>query len=64
MYISLRLLTRAWHKKFTETGTVLDKGRSRRPRNSEENIDRIRQAFNRSSTKSIRLLLPDTYSYH
>ena len=25
---------RAWHKKFMETGTVLDKGRSGRPRTS------------------------------
>ena len=45
---------RAWHKKFMETGTVLDKGRSGRPRTSEENIDRVRQAFSRSPTTSIR----------
>ena len=31
---------RAWHKKFMET--VFDKGRSGRPRTSEENIDRVR----------------------
>ena len=45
---------RAWHKKFMETGTVLDKGRSGRPRTSNENIDRVRQSFLRSHTKSIR----------
>lgn len=45
---------RAWHKKFMETGTVLDKGRSGRPRTSNENIDRVRQSFSRSPTKSIR----------
>ena len=27
-----RLSIRAWHKKFMETGTVLDKGRSGRPK--------------------------------
>ena len=37
-----RLSIRAWHKKFMETGTVFDKGRSGRPRTSEENIDRVR----------------------
>ena len=30
---------RAWHEKFTETGTVFDKGMSERPRTSEENIE-------------------------
>ena len=33
---------RAWHKKFMETGTVFSKGRSKQPRTSEENIDRVR----------------------
>ena len=45
---------RLWHKKFTETGTVFDTRRSRRPRTSEENIERVRQAFQRSPMKSIR----------
>jgi len=45
---------RALHKKFMETGTVLDKERSGRPRTSEENIDRVSQAFTRSPRKSIR----------
>jgi len=44
----------AWHRKFMETGTVLDKGRSGRPRTSEENIDHVRQVFQLSPTKSIR----------
>ena len=36
---------RLWHKKFMETGTVFDTRRSGRPRTSEENIERVRQAF-------------------
>lgn len=45
---------RAWHNKFMETGTVFNKGRSGRPRTSEENIDRVRNAFDRSPRKSVR----------
>ena len=45
---------RLWHKKFMETGTVFDTRRSGRPRTSEENIERVRQAFQRSPMKSIR----------
>ena len=30
---------RLWHKKFTEIGTVFDKGRSWRPITSEENTE-------------------------
>ena len=45
---------RNWHKQFMETGTVLHKPRSGRPRTSEEDIERIRQTFSRSPTKSIR----------
>ena len=44
---------RLWHKKFMETGTVFDTRRSGRPRTSEENIERVRQAFQRSPMKSI-----------
>ena len=33
--------------KFMETGTVLDKGKSGRPRTSEENINRVRLSFAR-----------------
>ena len=40
-------------KEFMETETVFDT-RSGRPRTSEENIERVRQAFQRSSMKSIR----------
>ena len=49
---------REWHKKFMETGSVLDKGRSGRPRTSDEDIDRVRQAFARSPTTSIRICCP------
>ena len=45
---------RAWHKKFMETGTVFDKGRSGRPRISEENIDQVKKASDRSPRQSIR----------
>ena len=48
-----RLLIRLWHKKFMETGTMFDTRRSGRPRTSEENIERVRQAFQRSPMKSI-----------
>ena len=45
---------RSWHKKFMEIGTVFDAGRSERPRTSEENIERAKQAFHLSPMKSIR----------
>ena len=45
---------RRWHKKFMETGSVLNAVRSGRPRTSAENIERVRQAFSRSPIKSIR----------
>ena len=45
---------RLWHKKFMETKTVFDTRRSGRPRTSEENIECVRQAFQRSPIKSIR----------
>ena len=45
---------RLWNKKFMETGTLFDTRRSGRPRRSEENIERLRQAFQRSPMKSIR----------
>ena len=44
---------RLWHKEFMETGTVFDTRSSGRPRTSEENIERVRQAFQRSPIKSI-----------
>lgn len=43
---------RAWHETFMRTGTVMDKGRSRRLRTSEENMDGARQALHRSPPKS------------
>ena len=46
---------RRWHKKFMETGSVLDAVRSGRPRTSADNIERVRQAFSRSPIKSIRI---------
>ena len=45
---------RRWHKKFMETGSVLDAMRTGRPRISEENIESVRQAFSRSPMMSIR----------
>ena len=42
-----------WHKQFMETGTVLHKLRSGRPRTSEEDIKHIHQTFSHSPTKSI-----------
>ena len=45
---------RRWHKKFMETGSVLDAVRTGRLRISAENIESVRQAFSRSPMKSIR----------
>ena len=45
---------RLWHKKFMETGTVFDTRWSGRPKTSKENIERLRQAFQRFSMKFIR----------
>ena len=42
-----------WHKKFMDTGTVFDTRRWR-SKTSEKNIERVRQAFQRSPIKSIR----------
>ena len=47
------LSIRLWHKKFMETGTVFDAGRSGRPKAFEENIECVRQASNRSFMKFI-----------
>ena len=40
-----RSLIRRWHKKFMETGSVLDAVRIGRSRISAENIEGVRQAF-------------------
>ena len=49
-----RRLIYNWHKQFVGTGTLLLKSRSGWPKTSEKGIERIRQSFSRSSTKSIR----------
>ena len=55
---------RLWHKKFMERGTVFDARRIGRPRTSKENIERVRQVFQRSPLKSIPLLQPGNWTYH
>ena len=45
---------RNWHKQFVGTGTLLLKPRSGWSKTSEKSIERIRQSFSRSPTKSIR----------
>ena len=45
---------RNWHKQFVGTGTLLLKPRSGWSKTSEKVIERIRQSFSRSSTKSVR----------
>ncbi|GBN29660.1 Sodium-dependent high-affinity dicarboxylate transporter 3 [Araneus ventricosus] len=44
----------SWHKKFLEAGSVLDKPRSGRPSTSDSDVERIREAFTGSPTKSTR----------
>ena len=56
---------RLWHKKFMETGSVLNPVQSGRLKTSAENIESVRQAFSRSPMKSIctaatELELPST----
>lgn len=43
-----------WHRKFLETGSVLDRPRSGRPSTSEGNVARIQQTFSSSPTLSTR----------
>ena len=50
----LRPSIRFWQNKVMEIGTVFDTRRSGPPRTSEENIERVRKAFQRSPIKSIR----------
>ena len=45
---------RAWHKKFMETGSVLQRKGAGRPQRSEEEIESVRVAYTRSPRKSIR----------
>ena len=49
-----RQLIRNWHKQFVGTGTLLLKSKSGWPKTSEKGIERIRQSFSSSLTKSIR----------
>jgi transposase len=43
-----------WKKKFLETGSVLSKKSSGRPRTSNDDVERVREAFARSPRKSLR----------
>jgi hypothetical protein len=43
---------RSWQNKFLEKGSVRDRGRSGRPGRSEENVWRVSEAFQRSSTST------------
>lgn len=43
-----------WYEKFKETGSVEDLPRSGRPSVSEATVDRVRQSFQRSPSKSTR----------
>ena len=45
---------RAWHKKFMETGSVLQRKGAGRPQISEEYIESVRVTYTRSPKKSIR----------
>ena len=45
---------RAWHKKFIETGNVLQRKGAGQPQTSEEEIESVRVAYTRSPRKSIR----------
>ena len=48
-----RPTTRTWHKKFMETGSVLQRKGAGRPQISEEEIESVRVAYTRSARKSI-----------
>lgn len=45
---------RQWHRKFMQTGSVLHQKGAGRPRTSEENVERVREAFHQSPKKSVR----------
>ena len=49
-----RSTIRAWHEKFMETGSVLQRKGAGRPQISEEEIESVRVAYTRSPRKSIR----------
>ena len=52
--VPARQSIRNWHMQFVETATLLLEPRSGWPKTSEKGIERIRQSFSRSPTKSIR----------
>jgi hypothetical protein len=45
---------RRWFMQFQETGSVLHRKGAGRPRNSQEDVDRIHEAFSRSPQKSTK----------
>jgi hypothetical protein len=45
---------RHWLKQFQETGSVLHRKGAGRPSTSQEDVDRIQEAFSRSPQKSTR----------
>jgi len=45
---------KAWYSKFVETDSVGDLNRSGRPSVSDETVDAVREAFQRSPGKSTR----------
>ena len=49
-----RSTIRAWHEKFMETGSMLQRKGASRPQISEEEIESVQVAYTRSSRKSIR----------
>ena len=57
-----RSTIRAWHEKFTETGSVLHRQGAGRPPTSEE-IESVRVAYTRSPRKTIRRLLLNCRSH-
>ena len=54
---------RAWHKKFMETGSVLQRKGAGRPQISENKIESVLVAYTRNPRKSIRGLL-SSYRSH
>ena len=43
-----------WYEKFTETGSVGDRGRTGRPRVDRHIVEEVQQAFERNPSKSVR----------
>ncbi|GFW98499.1 DUF4817 domain-containing protein [Trichonephila clavipes] len=52
---------REWYHKFMTTGSVEHKKGYGHPRISEESVERIRETFRRSPTKSVRQAYPGSY---